>query len=98
MGDNLAKVYKLRKVLFNRIPYPLHIQAPHFTPEFDTVLIKINEGRGEFKVINRGQFTADFFLNVETDKKDLVSKFVFELVHDGLYLGAAYSIGGLEFQ
>jgi hypothetical protein len=97
VGDNLAKVYNLRKVLFKRIPHPLRIKATDFTPEFNTVPIKIDEGRGKFKIIDRSQLTPDFLLNVEADEKDLIPKFVFELVHDGLYSCACNSVGGLEF-
>lgn len=86
------------KDLIYRVPNPLRIQAPYFPPEFNARFVKINEGRGESKAIYWCQFTSDFFLNVETDEKDLISKFVFELVHDGLYSCTCNSVRRLEFQ
>jgi len=80
------------------LSYLLRIEASYFTPDFFPVLVKVNEGGGELKTIDKGQFATDFFLDVETDEKNFVSKFVFELVHDGLNACAANSVGGLEFQ
>jgi hypothetical protein len=84
--------------LLYTLSHPLRIESAYVAPEFVTVPIEIDKGRGKFKPINWGQFAPNVFLDIETDKKDLVSKFIFELVHDGLYFGAANSVGGLELQ
>jgi hypothetical protein len=68
------------------------------TPEFIPLSIEINEGGRKFETIDRRQFAPYFFLDIKTDEKDPVTKFVFELVHDGLQLGAGNSVRGLEFQ
>ncbi len=60
--------------------------------------IEENEGWGEFKAVNRRKFAANRFLDIQADKKDLIAKFNFELVHDGLDRSASNSIWGLEFE
>ena len=79
--------------LLQALPHLLGVQSPLFAPEFVPLPIEIDERGCKFEAIDRGQFTPDIFLDVQTDDKQPVHKFVFELVHDGLYLGAANSIG-----
>ena len=85
------------RTLLDRIPHPLRIETPHFTPEFDPIPVEVDKGGRKFEAIEGRQFAPDFFLNIKADEKDLVTKFIFELVHDGLYLGAGNSVGRLEF-
>ena len=70
----------------------LRIETPHFTPEFITIPIEVNERGCKFKAVDRGQFSPDLLLYVQTDNKELVDEFIFELVHDGLDLSAGNSI------
>jgi hypothetical protein len=88
----------LRDISLYTLSNPLRIESPHFAPDFDPISIEIDKGRSEFKTIDRGQLTPDIFLDIEAYEKELVAKFIFELVHDGLYFGAANSVRGLEFQ
>lgn len=88
----------LRDISLYTLSNPLGIESPHFAPDLDSISIEIDKGRSEFKTIDRGQLTPDIFLDIEADEKELVAKFIFELVHDGLYLGTANSVRGLEFQ
>lgn len=60
--------------------------------------VKKDKCRRKHKIVHGSQFAPDLILNVEADNQNLISQFVFELVDDGLYLGAGNSIRGLEFQ
>lgn len=84
--------------LFHTLSHPLRIQSPHFTPEFIPILVKIDKGGSELETIDWCKIPPNLLLDVETDEQDFISKFVFELVHDGLQLCAEDSIRGLEFQ
>ena len=49
-----------------------------------TIPIEVYKGRGELEPVDRCQLLPDWFLNIKTDDEQLISKFILELVHDGL--------------
>jgi hypothetical protein len=76
----------------------LRVELTDHAPEFVALGIEEYECRCEFKAVYWREFHACGFLNVQADDVQLTFGFFFELVNDGLYRGAANSIGGLEFE
>ena len=82
-----------QSALRERIAHFLRIEITDRTPEFIPLGIEEYEGGCKFKTVNRREFAADGFLDIQANKKDLVAKFRFELVHDGLNRSTCNSIG-----
>jgi len=80
------------------VTHALGVKFSDHAPDFAALRIEVNKSGGEFKTIYRREFHADGFLNIEANEMDLIADFLFELVHDGLYRYAAYSVGRLEFE
>jgi hypothetical protein len=76
----------------------LRVEFAGHAPDFVALRIEEDKGWGEFKTVYGAQFHACLILNVQADDVDLIAKFLFELVNDGLNRGAANSIGRLEFE
>ena len=76
----------------------MRVEIAYCAPDLISVGVKIDECWGKLKAIYGRKFHADLFLDVEADDVDLITKFLFELVDDGLQRDAAYSVGGLEFE
>jgi hypothetical protein len=62
----------------------LRVKLADHTPDFISIGVKVDEGGCEFKAIYRRKLHANLFLDVEADDMDLIVKFQFELVNDGL--------------
>ncbi len=76
----------------------MRVEVADGAPDFVALRIEEDKGWGEFKTVYGGKFHACLILNVQADDVDLIAKFLFELVNDGLNRGAANSIGRLEFK
>ena len=82
----------------------MRVEFADHAPDFVALRVKEYKGGGEFKTIQRCKFLADTLLNIEADdvyrraNADGVGQFLFELVNDGLNLGAGNSEGGLKFK
>jgi len=70
--------------LVQAIAYTLRIEIADLSPTLGSVAVKVDKGWREFESISRRQFAADLFLNVQAYDQQSVSKFIFELVNDGL--------------
>ena len=80
------------------VTHALGVKFSDHAPDFAALCIEVNKSGGEFKSIYRREIHADGFLNIEALINEPNAISLSELVHDGLYRYAAYSVGRLEFE
>ncbi len=82
----------------DRVAHLCRIKFADGSPQFVALSVEKNECGRKFETVNRCEFAANGFLNVQSYEEDLILEFHFELVHDGLDRGASNSIGRLKFK
>lgn len=89
---------EINLALRERIAHFLRVEIADGAPDFVALRVEENEGGSGFKTIHGRKFAANGFLDVEANEEELISKFLFELVNDGLYGCAGNSVWRLEFE